>query len=318
MTASFKQQHCAYLRLEAMDRAGETGEVVSQKCALTASPAPAQPVAAPGAAQLDTGDAAMLDWLQKHTNVARDGAEPPLFVYWGDRGIRHAIREAMLGTLAPAAPTQSAKEGEAAHEGAELDRLLEALSEHDDPCEDAADATARVAALRAEIEHLRPFLLRAQAQEEAETERLAAEYWRDQAESACPRCRETQGKLVSMPNYQLMHCMGCGHNWTPEGFASPQQSAPTQSDAALSEVDEATAMKGGRWVSADDIERMAGELVSLATGEGFRPVKMVDAYHTLRDALALSDAAHVGGVAGSDAEEIAKATDNAKAQGAPL
>jgi len=54
----------------------------------------------------------------------------------------------------------------------------------------------------------------------------------------------------------------------------------------LVEVDEATALKGGRWVSADDIEQMVGELMTLATGEAFRPVKMVDAFHTLKTALA--------------------------------
>lgn len=52
------------------------------------------------------------------------------------------------------------------------------------------------------------------------------------------------------------------------------------------DVDEATAMKGGRWVRAEDVERMAGELVSLATGEAFRPTQMVDAFHTLKSALA--------------------------------
>lgn len=52
------------------------------------------------------------------------------------------------------------------------------------------------------------------------------------------------------------------------------------------EVDEATAMKGGRWVSADDIEHMTGELLSLATGDPYTPTKMVDAFHTLRTALA--------------------------------
>lgn len=57
-------------------------------------------------------------------------------------------------------------------------------------------------------------------------------------------------------------------------------------DARGQEVDEATAMKGGRWVSADDIEHMAGELLSLATGDPYSPVKMVDAFHTLRAALA--------------------------------
>lgn len=51
----------------------------------------------------------------------------------------------------------------------------------------------------------------------------------------------------------------------------------------LAEVSEDTAMKGGRWVSADDVERMAGELVSFATGEPVNPVKMVDAYHILKE-----------------------------------
>lgn len=57
------------------------------------------------------------------------------------------------------------------------------------------------------------------------------------------------------------------------------------------EVDEATAMKGGRWVSADDIEHMTGELLSLATGDPYTPTKMVDAFHTLRAALASRDEA---------------------------
>jgi hypothetical protein len=55
---------------------------------------------------------------------------------------------------------------------------------------------------------------------------------------------------------------------------------------AAREVDEATAMKGGRWVSADDIEHMTGELLSLVTGDPYTPTKMVDAFQTLRAALA--------------------------------
>lgn len=53
--------------------------------------------------------------------------------------------------------------------------VLLALSEHDSPCDDTAEAIARIAALRAEIEHLRPFQWRAQAHQEAEADRLAAE-----------------------------------------------------------------------------------------------------------------------------------------------
>lgn len=64
--------------------------------------------------------------------------------------------------------------------------VLLALSEHDNPCESTAEAIARIAALHAEIDVLRPLLLRAQAQEEAKTDRLAAEYWREQARAtAC-------------------------------------------------------------------------------------------------------------------------------------
>ena len=51
--------------------------------------------------------------------------------------------------------------------------ILLALSEHDNPCEDTADALLRIAALRREIEHLRPFLSRAEAME-AERDRLHA------------------------------------------------------------------------------------------------------------------------------------------------
>ncbi|AVQ81696.1 hypothetical protein C4F17_12455 [Variovorax sp. PMC12] len=63
--------------------------------------------------------------------------------------------------------------------------------------------------------------------------------------------------------------------------------APGAATAARGqEVDEATALKGGRWVSAADIEHMTGELLSLATGDPYTPTKMVDAFHTLRAALA--------------------------------
>ncbi len=51
------------------------------------------------------------------------------------------------------------------------------------------------------------------------------------------------------------------------------------------EVGEDQAMAGGRWVNADDIERMTGELYALATGQPAAPVKMVDAYQTIRAAL---------------------------------
>lgn len=72
----------------------------------------------------------------------------------------------------------------------------------------------------------------------------------------------------------------------PDGILPGQERGPRMNpDTGLWEVDEATAMKGGRWVSADDIERMAGELVSRATGEPFRPVHMVDAFPTILAAL---------------------------------
>lgn len=72
-----------------------------------------------------------------------------------------------------------------------------------------------------------------------------------------------------------------------EGWVCLSLAAPSAAIAAREQgVDEATAMKGGRWVSADDIEHMTGELLSLATGDPYTPTKMVDAFHTLRAALA--------------------------------
>ncbi|MDA8444794.1 DUF4406 domain-containing protein [Paracidovorax valerianellae] len=89
-------------------------------------------------------------------------------------------------TAAPAGALETLELGEYEDNNGEPHPVLLALSEHDDPCESNADALARIKALRAEIEHMRPFQLRAQAQEEAETDRLAAEYWREQDRANCP------------------------------------------------------------------------------------------------------------------------------------
>ena len=82
---------------------------------------------------------------------------------------------AMAPVAAPAAPAVGPSAELADYQGPDdtPHPVLVALSEHDSPCDDTAEAIARIAALRAEIEHLRPFLLRAQAHQEAETDRLA-------------------------------------------------------------------------------------------------------------------------------------------------
>ena len=95
------------------------------------------------------------------------------------RAGKNEVADELEKTAAPAAPAVDAQAGrDVLEEYRGPDDtphpVLLALSEHDSPCDDTAEAIARIAALRAEIEHLRPFLLRAQAHQEAETDRLAA------------------------------------------------------------------------------------------------------------------------------------------------
>lgn len=86
--------------------------------------------------------------------------------------------------------------------------------------------------------------------------------------------------------YRNPNTQGRWNFWVASRDALASHTGEAEPAIAAREVDEATAMKGGRWVSADDIEHMTGELLSLVTGDPYTPTKMVDAFQTLRAALA--------------------------------
>lgn len=97
-----------------------------------------------------------------------------------------------------------------AQAGLDLDSILEALSEHDDPCEDTSDALARIADLQARVEYLRPF--RDHVIAEARTRQLGTREMSDHTDNLPPieRDEQMQREYIPLPGGWELQTKGNG------------------------------------------------------------------------------------------------------------